>query len=180
MELNNYFNKLFSIAFLSLTAFIAGPSAGAAEEAGDKPDPYAAVDLDDLRADCFYKRAANNWTVLDRTRFIVYESGKRRPFLVEISPPSFELRSAQTIAFVSNNSRVCGHAGERVIVGRGRGHEQRFQIVSIVRLDEARRDELLAIRKAIRTGSKDASEAEAGADGSADPAESPATEQAGA
>jgi hypothetical protein len=148
-------------------------AAGDASDEAAKPrqDPYARVSLDGLKTDCFLKRAANNWTVLDRTRLIVYEAGKSRAFLVEISPPSFRLRSASTIAFVSNNSRVCGYAGERVLIGDDPAGG--FMITSILRLDEARRDELLAVRKEIRANAKAARDAD---DESGDP---PATSESG-
>ncbi len=161
MLLNKRHKSLIYIIILSVSLFVAGPLSWAAAEAdpdaGDqapaRTDPYARVDLTGLSDACFYKRSANNWTVLDRTRLIVYEAGKSRPFLVEISPPSFRLRSATTIGFVSNNSRVCGYAGERVIIDEGAG--KAFFITKITRLDAERRDELLAVRKEIRAAAKD-------------------------
>jgi len=149
-------SKLLLKLVISLSFFAPGIILQAAEsdvaKNQKKQDPYAEVDLTGLKTDCFYNRSVSSWTVLDRTRLIVYEGSKRRAFLVEISPPSFSLRSASEIAFVSNNSRVCGRAGERVLIDDSPSSGS--FIVAITRLDEARRDQFLAMRKQIKADKK--------------------------
>ena len=94
-------------------------------------------------AACFYQRQVSDFRALDRSNLIVYAPTKSNAYQVIISPPSMSLRSADAIAFKSRSSRVCGYAGERVLLdGRGSGRE--FSIVSVYRLDEMAHDALLA------------------------------------
>ncbi len=69
-------------------------------------------------AACFYPRQVQDFRVLDRSNLIVYAPNDRHAYHVQISPPSTDLRYADSLAFLPSNDRICGYAGERLIIGR--------------------------------------------------------------
>jgi hypothetical protein len=96
------------IATVSVIGCAAGQSAtsqsGSVAEASD-------------RSGCFYWRQVTDFDPLDRSNLIVYAPGKASAYRVSISPPSRSLPSANHIAFSSRSNRICGHAGERLLIG---------------------------------------------------------------
>jgi hypothetical protein len=68
-------------------------------------------------AACFYPRQVLNFRVLDRSNLIVYAPNDRNAYHVQVSPPSTDLRFADSLAFIPSNERICGYAGERMIIG---------------------------------------------------------------
>ena len=90
---------------------------------------------------CFYTRQASDFRALDRSNLIVYAPNRSWPYRVRISPPSNDLRSAETLAFSGRSNRICGHAGESVLIGRS-GTGRQHSIIDVSRLDE---DELQAL-----------------------------------
>lgn len=124
---------------LALTLAVAGCAAGvrgAPARPTVKPGEFG-------KADCFYRRQAEDFEVLDDSNFVLYAPGRRDAYHVHISPPSPELRSADALAFRSNNSQVCGHAGDRLFLDEA-GGTGRYSITGVYRLDETARDALLA------------------------------------
>jgi hypothetical protein len=108
----------------------------AASETEIKTAPTAnelSFPADELKQSCFYERDVSNWDVLNREYLLVYAPRKSRAFLVRIAPPSVDLRSASVLAFDSRD-RVCGKAGDRLIIGRGNGSS--FSIVGVWRVPE--------------------------------------------
>ena len=91
---------------------------------------------------CFYVRQVQNFRVLDRSNLIVYAPNDANAYHVRISPPSTELRFADSLAFLPVDGRICGYAGERLIVGGGRPSE-RLAILDVSRLSP---DGLAALR----------------------------------
>ena len=75
----------------------------------------------------------SNWDALNREYLIVYAPSKNRPFLVQIAPPSVELRNAITLGF-GGRDRICGKAGEHLQIGAGMG--RRYSIMDVKRLDK--------------------------------------------
>ncbi len=71
--------------------------------------------------------------MLDRSNLIVYAPGDAHAYHVRVSPPSTELRFAESLAFQPAAGRICGYAGERLIVGPTRSAE-RLAIIDVARL----------------------------------------------
>ncbi len=113
-----------------MTALLAGCATGGADS-----DSSQQAEAASGRSGCFYSGQVSNWTVLDRSNLIVYAPRESNAFQVMISPPSMELRSASELAFDSRSSRICGRAGERLIVGRSR-NPRRHSIMNVKYLDE--------------------------------------------
>jgi len=109
-----------------------------AEVAGEKAEEKVVG-----TAACFYQRTVSNFRALDRSTLIVYAPTRSNAYQVVISPPTTSLRSADAIAFKSRSNRICGYAGERILLDdAGMGRE--FAIVSVYRLDATTLDALLA------------------------------------
>ena len=73
-------------------------------------------------SDCFYARQAQSFVALDRSNLIVYAPNDANAFHVLVSPPT-ALRSAETLKFLPSDARICGYAGERLIVVSGPARE---------------------------------------------------------
>jgi hypothetical protein len=82
---------------------------------------------------CFYAREAQDFRVLDRSNVIVYAPNDANAYHLRISPPSTALRDAETLAFLPAGGRICGHAGERLIIGPS-GSDGRLAIIDVARL----------------------------------------------
>ncbi len=72
--------------------------------------------------------------MLNREYMIVYAPNRKRSYLVNFSPPSYELRNSTTLGFTGRD-RLCGRAGERIVTAGGMGRD--YFIVNIWRLDAA-------------------------------------------
>ena len=72
--------------------------------------------------DCFYARQAQSFVALDRSNLIIYAPNEANAFHVLVSPPT-ALQSAETLKFLPADARICGYAGERLIVGSGPARE---------------------------------------------------------
>lgn len=90
---------------------------------------------------CFYQRNVTGFRYLDRSNLIVYAPGRSNAYRVTISPPSFELRSADAIAFASRGGRICGYAGESLLIDRGT--DRRYAVIDVRQIDAAALDALL-------------------------------------
>jgi hypothetical protein len=91
---------------------------------------------------CFYRRQVSDFRALDRANLIVYAPTKSNAYHVRISPPTTSLKWADTIAFQSRSGRICGYAGERLLLD-GAGAARGFSVAGVYRLDETTHDELL-------------------------------------
>lgn len=91
---------------------------------------------------CFYRRQVSDFRVLDRTNLIVYAPSKSNAYQVRISPPSTELKFANAIAFSSRSNRICGYAGDRIILGSGSSPRE-YSVSGVYRLDEVGLQRLL-------------------------------------
>lgn len=83
--------------------------------------------------DCFYAREVQDFAVIDRSNLIVYAPNDANAYHLRISPPSTTLRFADSIAFLPATGRVCGYAGDRLIVGQPTSAE-RLAIIDVARL----------------------------------------------
>ena len=86
-----------------------------------------------VAGDCFTVSLARDFRYLDDHNIIVYAAG-RTPYHVEMSQSCFGLRGEFTIALSSRTERMCGFAGDSVIV-RGVGFPERCPVLSVRRLD---------------------------------------------
>ncbi len=91
---------------------------------------------------CFYRRQVSDFRALDRSNLIVYAPSKSNAYQVQISPPSTDLRFANAIAFSSRSSRICGYAGERIILGSGPSPRE-YSVIGVYRLDDVGLQRLL-------------------------------------
>lgn len=92
---------------------------------------------------CFHASQVSSFTVLDPSNLIVYAPSKQTAYHVRISPPASGLRLVDSLAFVGRDSRICGYAGEQLLIPSGRRSE-RFSIAGVSRLDQAGLAALLA------------------------------------
>ncbi|MSR09744.1 MAG: hypothetical protein EXR82_09545 [Gammaproteobacteria bacterium] len=82
---------------------------------------------------CFFPREVQSFRVLDRSNLIVYAPDDRSAYHVRIASPSTSLRFVERVAFDPPNARICGYAGERLVIGRGTG-TQRVPVIDVSRL----------------------------------------------
>lgn len=98
---------------------------------------------------CFYPRDVRDFRVLDRSNLILYAPDDSNAYHIRLSPPSTELRFAEAIAFQPAGERICGYAGERLIVGPPTSVE-RLAIIDVARLSP---ESLQALRSGGEAGS---------------------------
>jgi hypothetical protein len=91
-------------------------------------------------AACFIKNQVSDFRALDRTNLIIYAPSRSNAYHVQITPPSIELRSANTLAFISSGNRICGYAGDAVILGND--NFRKYSVSRVTRLDKAGVDAL--------------------------------------
>jgi len=72
-------------------------------------------------AGCFLVVQAQDFRVLDRSNLIVYAPDERHAYHVQIGPPSQDLRNAESLTFMASTGRICGFAGERLVIGGSAG-----------------------------------------------------------
>lgn len=92
-------------------------------------------------AACFYPRQVQSFRVLDRSHLIVYALNGSDAHLVRINPPA-DLELAESLTFLPPAARICGYAGERLIIGTGLAAESRA-VVDVARMAP---DSLAALR----------------------------------
>ncbi|HEX6995638.1 MAG TPA: DUF6491 family protein [Gammaproteobacteria bacterium] len=84
--------------------------------------------------DCFTVSLARDFRYLDDQNLIVYAAG-RDPYHVELGQACFGLRGEHVIALRSRTDRMCGFAGDAVIVDSG-AFADRCPVLSVRRLDD--------------------------------------------
>jgi len=134
------------------TSGAAGADADATEQGKSKSDNDLPLATEGLKTGCFYARDVNNWQALNREYLIVYAPSKSRPYLVRISPPSVDLRSASTIGF-EGRDRICGKPGERLVMARAMARN--YTILDVWRLDADTSARLTESKKARDSGTVD-------------------------
>jgi len=127
-----------ALTLLSLSLFVS------AEESAQSA--ATTIDTEGLKPGCFYSREVNNWDELNREYLIVYAPSKNRAYLVNIAPPSMELRGAATIGFAGRD-QICGKAGERLVVGRGPAVGRDSSVMNVWRLPAEQVEKMLENKK---------------------------------
>ena len=121
-----------------IIAYITGCATnGDQGSAADERQGYAAGSA------CFYASQASDWTVLDRSTLIVYAPSRSHAFRVDVGAGASDLRWADSLAFVSSSSRICGRAGDRIVTPTGTANRS-YTVVGVTRLDPAALEGLLA------------------------------------
>jgi hypothetical protein len=87
-------------------------------------------------AACFFARDVQDFRELGRDALLVYAPDRDRAYRVQVAPPSFNLRNAWEIAFTGGGGRICGNAGERLVLRSG-GSTEQLSVIDVRRLDAA-------------------------------------------
>lgn len=87
------------------------------------------------KASCFNTIDIRDYRVLDRGNLIVYGRPKSRSYHLQVSPPNLDDGGMDMISFNSFTGRVCGFAGDELIIPDNIFPE-RFSIMSVTELDE--------------------------------------------
>ena len=95
-------------------------------------------------SDCVSESLVSGFNALDDRHFLLYGSGSRRVFLVEISPACFDLKYRNTLAVVDgdNNGQICGFGRDSVGFEQF-GRVEYCRIMGMEELSEERRLEVL-------------------------------------
>jgi hypothetical protein len=95
-------------------------------------------------SDCISESLVSGFNALDDRHLLLYGSGSRRVFLVEISPACFDLKYRNTLAVVDgdNNGQICGF-GRDSIGFEQFGRVESCRIMGMEELSEERRLEVL-------------------------------------
>jgi hypothetical protein len=120
------------VVVVGLVAGCSGIDSAQSEQPGRAKVEIPAPSVTGVAA-CFYPRQAQDFRVLDRSNLIVYAPNDRNAYHVQVSPPSHDLRYADSLAFIPSNDRICGYAGERLIIG-GSTAGQPAAIIAVSRL----------------------------------------------
>ena len=105
-----------------------------------RPDPHVLQGA----SDCVSESLVSGFNALDDRHLLLYGSGSRRVFLVEISPACFDLKFGNTLAVVDGdgNGQICGF-GRDTIAFEQLGRVQSCRIMGMEELNEERRLEVL-------------------------------------
>jgi hypothetical protein len=100
--------------------------------------------------DCIFIRNLYSWQTLDLDSLVVWTSGERDAYLVELLRPSPDLPFSIDLQIVDGNadSMLCSYGGDSIVT-RGATTEQ-IGIRSIRRIGEAELEDLLAEHESSR------------------------------
>ena len=95
-------------------------------------------------SDCLSESLISGFNPLDDRHLVLYGSGSRRVFLVEISPACFDLEYRNTLAVIDgdDNGRICGFGRDSIGFERF-GRVEHCRIMGMEELSEERRLEVL-------------------------------------
>ena len=135
--MSSFRNNLYLILLLQPVILIT--SCGQEAELSNKSTPrYTMME----GSSCFNSRDIEDYIVLDRSNLIVYGRPSSRAYHIEISPPATSIRGSDMISFVSWSGRICGFAGDDLLIPNSI-YNERHSIISVKRLDETAQYNLL-------------------------------------
>ena len=135
--MSSFCNNLYLILLLQPVILIT--SCGQEAELSNKSTPrYTMME----GSSCFNSRDIEDYMVLDRSNLIVYGRPSSRAYHIEISPPATSIRGSDMISFVSWSGRICGFAGDDLLIPNSI-YNERHSIISVKRLDETAQYNLL-------------------------------------
>ena len=134
----NIFRKNLCLIVLLQPLFLL-TSCGQEAELTNKSTPrYTAME----GSSCFNSRDISDYKVLDRSNIIVYGRPSSRSYHIQISPPANSIRGSDTISFNSWSGRICGFAGDELIIPNSI-FQERHSIFTVKQLDETAHYNLL-------------------------------------
>ena len=135
--MSSFRNNLYLIALLQPLILIT--SCGQEAELSNKNTPrYTAME----GSSCFNQRDISDYKVLDRGNLIVYGRPRSRSYHILISPPASSIRGSDTISFRSMSGRICGFAGDELIIPNSMFQES-YSIITVNLLNETAHYNLL-------------------------------------
>ena len=135
--MSSFRNNLYLILLLQPLILIT--SCGQEAELSNKSTPrYTMME----GSSCFNSRDIEDYMVLDRSNLIVYGRPSSRAYHIEISPPATSITGSDMISFVSWSGRICGFAGDDLLIPNSI-YNERHSIISVKRLDETAQYNLL-------------------------------------
>ena len=135
--MSSFRNNLYIIALLQPLILIT--SCGQEAELSNKNTPrYTAME----GSSCFNQRDISDYKVLDRGNLIVYGRPISRAYHIQISPPASSIRGSDTISFRSMSGRICGFAGDELIIPNSMFQES-YSIITVKQLNETAHYNLL-------------------------------------
>ena len=135
--MSSFRNNLYLILLLQPVILIT--SCGQEAELSNKSTPrYTMME----GSSCFNSRDIEDYMVLDRSNLIVYGRPSSRAYHIEISPPATSIRGSDMISFASWSGRICGFAGDDLLIPNSI-YNERHSIISVKRLDETAQYNLL-------------------------------------
>ena len=135
--MSSFRNNLYLIFLLQPVILIT--SCGQEAELSNKSTPrYTMME----GSSCFNSRDIEDYMVLDRSNLIVYGRPSSRAYHIEISPPATSIRGSDMISFASWSGRICGFAGDDLLIPNSI-YNERHSIISVKRLDETAQYNLL-------------------------------------
>ena len=135
--MSSFRNNLYLIALLQPLILIT--SCGQESELSNKNTPrYTVME----GSSCFNQRDISEYTVLDRGNLIVYGRPRSRSYHIQISPPTSSIRGSDSIGFKSLSGRICGFAGDKLIIPNSIFQES-YSIITVKQLNETAHNNLL-------------------------------------
>ena len=135
--MSSFRNNLYLIALLLPLILIT--SCGQEAELSNKNTPrYTVME----GSSCFNQRDISEYTVLDRGNLIVYGRPRSRSYHIQISPPTSSIRGSDSIGFKSLSGRICGFAGDKLIIPNSIFQES-YSIITVKQLNETAHNNLL-------------------------------------
>ncbi|MCC7259320.1 MAG: hypothetical protein IT486_13220 [Gammaproteobacteria bacterium] len=87
--------------------------------------------------DCVLRHIVADFDVLDDRNLILFAAGGAEAYHVQVSPPATELRFTDALALESRSTRICGYAGDALLVDVAGQGPRRLAVIGVFRLDEA-------------------------------------------
>ncbi|WP_138380273.1 DUF6491 family protein [Luteithermobacter gelatinilyticus] len=92
--------------------------------------------------DCIFIRTIESWTDIDRRHLIIYAPTRKRPYLVKVSPSTFNLKFGQELGIFSrSDGRLCPYGGDALLF-----EDEKLFIYGIAKLTEEQAKRLIAYR----------------------------------
>lgn len=94
-------------------------------------------------SDCMFNSTIDDFTALDDAHLVLFNSGRRKAYLLQLEGACFDLKSEPAIATVDgdNNGQICGY-GRDSIAYRRMGRFEDCRILGIEALSDTRREAL--------------------------------------
>lgn len=82
---------------------------------------------------CFFASQVQDFRAISRSDLIVFAPNEKNAYQVRIAPPATGLRFSDAVVFVSRSDRICGYAGDDLVIDEA-GGRQRYSVIEVARL----------------------------------------------